>query len=126
MTAVDWVCDRMEEYVGLFHRRQMTQMQFQPVAGVSHNAPPLVMLFAALGWWLDGEGVRDFTMLDTPTGGVFIKGVRPRMNYRSTATEIVSEHFDAARLDRLISEYQKALSRGTHAQRRETRLSVSR
>jgi hypothetical protein len=116
----------MEADVGLFHRRQPTHTHTQPDSSLPRDAPRLVTLFAALGWWMDGEGVRDFTILDTPTGGVFIKGVRPRMNYRSTATEVVSEHFDAARLGCLISEYHEALGRGIHASRHETHMSVPR
>jgi hypothetical protein len=77
-------------------------------AGASHAMPCIALVFAALGWWLDNEGLREFTILDTAEGGLFVKGTRPRLNYRATATEVVTTHFDAARLTRLINEYRAA------------------
>jgi hypothetical protein len=86
----------------------------------------MATLFAALGWWMDSEGVRDFTILDTPTGGVFIKGMRPRLHYRTTATEVVTEHFDTARLTRLIDAHQAAMQHGHHKRGADTHITSAR
>jgi hypothetical protein len=86
----------------------------------------MVTLFAALGWWMDSEGVRDFTILDTPTGGVFVKGMRPYLNFRATATEVVTEHFDTVRLAHLISAYQEATTHNTHRRGEDARVKLAR
>jgi hypothetical protein len=112
--------------MGLFQRGQHPQTPPEPVRDTPVDASPMATLFAALGWWMDSEGVRDFTILDTPTGGVFIKGMRPRLHYRSTATEVVTEHFDTARLTRLIDAHQAAMQHGHHKRGADTHITSAR
>jgi hypothetical protein len=112
--------------VGLFQRSQRAQTTPDPVVTTPVDALSMATLFAALGWWMDSEGVRDFTILDTPTGGVFVKGMRPRLNYRTTATEIVTEHFDTARLTQLIYAYQEAMKHDSHKAVAAARVTLAR
>ena len=112
--------------MGLFQRGQHPQTPPEPVRDTPVDASPMATLFAALGWWMDSEGVRDFTILDTPTGGVFVKGMRPRLNYRATATEVVTEHFDTARLAHLISAYHEAIEHNTQRRGGDARVMLAR
>jgi hypothetical protein len=112
--------------MGLFHRDQRTQTPPEPVRDTPADASSMATLFAALGWWMDSEGVRDFTILDTPTGGVFVKGMRPQLHYRTTATEVVTEHFDTAQLTRLIDAHQEALKHSGHTQSGDARVTLAR
>jgi hypothetical protein len=75
------------------------------------------LALAAVGWWLAREGLRDWTMLDTNDGGLFVKGARTRVAQRAASTEIVHRHLTAADLTALVAEHAQATGAGARQRR---------